>query len=178
MINLQKRKPKKQKKNENKREIESYTQFNWNINNNNKNDLSNKYRNNNIFIRKNKILNLKNNVDINEDKKNLTSRNFYKNIPKRINVNISNNNDNMNISFQPSNNKYSNNINNNNEQEKKITVNTIENSNSQRVYQSIRHKYLNMKNNKINNEPKNNKRQKKSNGLEIYLFKLWNVFNI
>ena len=139
-------------KNENKREIESYTQFNWNINNN-KNDLSNKYRNNNIFIRKNKILNLKNNIELNEDKKNLTSRNFYKNIPKRINVNIPNNNDNMNISFQPSNNKYSNN--NNNEQEKKITVNTIENSNSQRVYQSIRHKYLNMKNNKINNEPKN-----------------------
>ena len=139
-------------KNENKREIESYTQFNWNINNN-KNDLSNKYRNNNIFIRKNKILNLKNNIELNEDKKNLTSRNFYKNIPKRINVNIPNNNDNMNISFQKSNNKYSNN--NNNEQEKKITVNTIENSNSQRVYQSIRHKYLNMKNNKINNEPKN-----------------------
>jgi len=139
-------------KNENKREIESYTQFNWNINNN-KNDLSNKYRNNNIFIRKNKILNLKNNIELNEDKKNLTSRNFYKNIPKRINVNIPNNNDNMNISFQPSNNKYSNN--NNNEQEKKITVNTIENSNSQRVYQSIRHKYLNMKNNKINYEPKN-----------------------
>ena len=139
-------------KNENKREIESYTQFNWNINNN-KNDLSNKYRNNNIFIRKNKILNLKNNIELNEDKKNLTSRNFYKNIPKRINVNIPNNNDSMNISFQPSNNKYSNN--NNNEQEKKITVNTIENSNSQRVYQSIRHKYLNMKNNKINNEPKN-----------------------
>ena len=162
-------------KNENKREIESYTQFNWNINNNNKNDLSNKYRNNNIFIRKNKILNLKNNVDINEDKKNLTSRNFYKNIPKRINVNISNNNDNMNISFQPSNNKYSNNINNNNEQEKKITVNTIENSNSQRVYQSIRHKYLNMKNNKINNEPKNNNTnailEDKNNKTSNYFYK-------
>ena len=162
-------------KNENKREIESYTQFNWNINNNNKNDLSNKYRNNNIFIRKNKILNLKNNVDINEDKKNLTSRNFYKNIPKRINVNISNNNDNMNVSFQPSNNKYSNNINNNNEQEKKITVNTIENSNSQRVYQSIRHKYLNMKNNKINNEPKNNNTnailEDKNNKTSNYFYK-------
>ena len=162
-------------KNENKREIESYTQFNWNINNNNKNDLSNKYRNNNIFIRKNKILNLKNNVDINEDKKNLTSRNFYKNIPKRINVNISNNNDNMSVSFQPSNNKYSNNINNNNEQEKKITVNTIENSNSQRVYQSIRHKYLNMKNNKINNEPKNNNTnailEDKNNKTSNYFYK-------
>ena len=70
-------------KNENKTEIESYTQFNWNINNNNKNDLVNKYKNNNIFIRKSKIINIKNNIDVNEDKKNLTSRNFYKNIPKK-----------------------------------------------------------------------------------------------
>ena len=150
------------KEDKNKNEIESYTQYNWN---NNKNSILNKYRNNNIFIRKNRILNMNNdNIDNiennNEDKRNLTSTNFYKNnlnIPnqKRIIVNLSNSNkENINNSFDISN-KYPYNKNNiNNEPEKKISVNTIENSNSQRVYQSIRHKYLNMKN-KANNESKN-----------------------
>ena len=150
------------KDDKNKNEIESYTQYNWNKN---KNSILNKYRNNNIFIRKNRILNMNNdNIDNiennNEDKRNLTSTNFYKNnlnIPnqKRIIVNLSNSNkENINNSFDISN-KYPYNKNNiNNEPEKKISVNTIENSNSQRVYQSIRHKYLNMKN-KANNESKN-----------------------
>ena len=152
-----------QDKNDNKKEIESYTQYNWNINlSNNKNSIVNKYKNNNIFIRKNKILNMdNNNRENNEDKKNLTSTNFYRNNininnQKRIIVNLLNSNkENTNNSFELSN-KYSYNKNNiNNEPEKKISVNTIENSNSQRVYQSIRHKYLNMKN-KINNIPKIN----------------------
>ena len=117
-------------KNNNKRVIESYTQNNWNINSNNKNELSNRYKNSNIFIRKYKILNTNNNINNTEDKKNLTSTNFYKNNPNRITVNKSHNN---------------------NATERKIEVNTLENSGSQRVYQSIRHKYLNMKNNKTNN---------------------------
>ena len=153
-----------QDKDDNKKEIESYTQYNWNINNstNNKNSIVNKYRNNNIFIRKNKILNMDNNRENNDDKKNLTSTNFYKNNynidnQKRIIVNLTNTHkENINNSFELSN-KYSYNKNNNSsEQEKKISVNTIENSNSHRVYQSIRHKYLNMKNKINNNAPKIN----------------------
>ena len=152
-----------------KKEIESYSQFSWKINSNNNNNndnknnsFLNKLRNNDIFVRKIKIPSINNNLNNNDDKKNLTSRNFFKtnlnlnNNNKRININISNNNKIINNSCE-----YKDYINNktniNNEPEKKILVNTIENNNSQRVYQSIRHKYLNMKKNRLNNnEPKLN----------------------
>ena len=133
--------------NNNKREIESYTHYNWNINsnNNNKGSIFNKFRNNNIFMRKSKILNMDDNLNNSEDKKNLTSRNFYKNAN-----NINNNNNTNRITVNTLHN-------NNNLPEKKIEVNTIENTGTQRVYQSIRQKYLNMKNNnKLNNNINNN----------------------
>ena len=135
--------------NNNKKEIESYTQYNWNINsNNNKGSIFNKFRNNNIFMRKSRILNMEDNLNNSEDKKNLTSRNFYKNTNININ-NINNNNSNSNRITV-------NTLHNNNLSEKKIEVNTIENSGTQRVYQSIRQKYLNMRNNnKINNSANN-----------------------
>ena len=126
----------------NKKEIESYSQYNWNINSNNKISNYNRFRNNNIFIRKNRILNMDNNINNSEDKKNLTTRNFYKN----TNININNNPNRITV-----NKSYNNNL-----PEKKIEVNTLENTGSQRVYQSIRQKYLNMKNNKINNNNINN----------------------
>ena len=167
-------------KEDNKKEIESYTQYNWNIN---KNSIVNKYRNNNIFIRKNKILNMDNNIEDNEDKKNLTSTNFYKsnyniNNQKRIIVNLANKNkENINNSFELSN-KYSYNKNNNNNNEQEKTINTIENNNNtQRVYQSIRHKYLNMKkklnNNNNNSEIINDKNSRTSN----YFYKKNNIMN-
>ena len=114
----------------NKKEIESYTQYNWNKNNKN------------IFMRKNKILNItdNNNMNYSEDKKNLTTRNFFKN------NNISHNNEINRITVNTSHN------NNNNLTLNKIEVNTLENKGTQKVYQSIRKKYLNMKNNKINND--------------------------
>ena len=127
------------KNNKNKKEIESYTQNNWNINSNNKNSNSYRYKKDNIFIRKNKILNMDNDIGNLEDKKNLTNTNFYKN-------SINNNSNRITV----------NTSHNNNPIEKKIQVNTLENSGSQKVYQSIRQRYLNMKNKKINNNINNN----------------------
>ena len=119
-------------KDSNKKEIESYTQYNWNK------------KKDNVFIKKSRVMNL----NLNDDKKNLTSMNFYKNnINKDLNI--------------------INNLKDIKEPEKRIVVNTIENSASQRVYQSIRHKYLKLKNNKINNDSKNNLNLTTNNTIDI-----------
>ena len=175
-----------------KKEIESYShsnsrQANYNI--------FTKISANTIFKRKNKILNIfpnnENSINSNEikaDNKGLTSHNFYRNSNvNKITVNTvnttrenENRNNEINKGYEPSKrisyviSKKNSDLNNTlkeinkahaNNMEKEITVNTINNDKTKKIYQSIRHRYLNLKkkennnnnpdNNTINNESSN-----------------------
>ena len=155
-------------KESNKREIESYSQSNSNTMNS---SIFNKIPINNIFRRKNKILNINinnNSIDTNEkkeDNKGLTGENFYKYNTNRINVNTKRENIN-NESYESSkrisyllakkNSELNNTLKEINKtkaknNEKEISLNILNNDDTKKVYQSIRHKYLNLNKNKNKN---------------------------
>lgn len=160
-------------KEKNKKEIESYSQSNQNTINS---SIFSKISAHNIFRRKNRILNMKVNIensdnsdDIKDDNKGVTSRNFYK-YPintNKINVKMSRATDNRTIetnkSYEPSkrisyllarkNSELNNTLKEINKAraknlEKEISVNTIDTDDNKKVYQSIRLKYLNLHKNK------------------------------
>ena len=162
--------------NEKKKEIESYTQSTTSSNNS---GIFNKISTSNIFKRKNRILNINpnddnsmNSNDIKDDNKGLTSHNFYKRAnTNKINVNTAreseNRNNEINRNYEPSKrisyllSKKNSELNNTLKEinkaqaknnEKEITVNTLNNDKSQKVYQSIRHRYLNLTKNKNNSQ--------------------------
>ena len=167
----------------NKKEIESYTQSSSNTANS---SIFSKITTNNIFRRKNKILNLNvnnsntvNQNEINEDNKGMTTRNFFRN-----NTNINVNKINVNTT-RVADNRKNNEANKSNEStkrisyllakknsdlnntlkeinkanpknnEKEIKSNILNNEENKKVYQSIRHKYLNLNKNKNNSNLNN-----------------------
>ena len=169
-------------KDNNKKEIESYNQSNSNSNSTTINSsIFKKIQTSNIFRRKNKLLNINTNNDnsessndISDDNKGMTSRNFNKNnnnIANKISVNTTRTTDirntEINKSYEPSKrisyvlvkkNSDLNNtlkeINKARAKNEEININT-NNDGSKKVYQSIRHKYLNLKKN-LNNNSNNN----------------------
>ena len=160
-------------KDSNKKEIESYSQSSSNTINS---SIFNKIQASNIFRRKNKILNLNlnnntiNSTEIKDENKGLTTRNFYKSNTNKISVNTTRaseirNND-INKSYEPSkrisyilakkNSELNNTLKEINKtkaknSEKELSLNTLNNDESKKVYQSIRHRYLNLNKNKKNN---------------------------
>ena len=169
-------------KDNNKKEIESYNQSNSHSNSTTINSsIFKKIPTSNIFRRKNKLLNINtdnNNTessnDISDDNKGMTSRNCNKNnnnIANKISVNTTRTTDSRNTeinkSYEPSKrisyvlvkkNSDLNNtlkeINKARAKNEEININT-NNDGSKKVYQSIRHKYLNLKKN-LNNNSNNN----------------------
>ena len=146
-------------KDDNKKEIEPYNQTNINSINSN---IFKRIQTNNFFRKKNKLLNINisndNSNDIKEDNKVSTTRNFYRNNNlNKITVNTTrateNKNNGINKTFDEAKKTYAL---KDNAKSEEINLNTINNDSSKKGFQSIRLKYLNLKNKNLNNNNNTN----------------------